>query len=240
MESGMPRGDYFRALKSLFGRTPVATMDDLRHRLGVASRTTVLSVLGRAGYLSSYTHAGKYYTLRHIPRFDAHGLWVHGGARFSKHGTLRNTVVVLVTESAAGHTHQELAAILGVRVHDTLRSLAEAGKIGRVHVGVTFVYVAADSTTASLQLSRREAMGAVVVPPTAERARVETPPPLDLARVIEVLVAVIHNPKHDAQQIAAHLLARGIEISQAQVEQVFATYEIRKKKTKSRSRRSRS
>ena len=59
----MPRGDYSRALKSLFGRAPVATMDDLRRRLGVASRTTVLSVLGRAGYLSSYTHAGKYYTL---------------------------------------------------------------------------------------------------------------------------------------------------------------------------------
>jgi len=237
----MPRGDYSRALKSVFGRRPVATMDDLRRRLGVASRTTILSALGRAGYLSSYSHAGKYYTLRHIPSFDAHGLWFHGGARFSKHGALRNTVVVLVTESAAGHTHGELTAILGGRLHDTLRSLAEANKIGRVRVDGTFVYVAADSTTASVQLSRREAMGAVVVPPTPELARVETPPPpLDLARVIEVLVAVIHNPKHDAQQIAAHLLARGIEISQAQVEQVFATYEIRKKKAKSRSPRSRS
>ncbi len=56
-------------------------------------------------------------------------------------------------------------------------------------------------------------------------------------RVIEVLVAVIHSPTDDARTIAVHLVGRGVEISLAQVEQVFATYEIGKKTARSRSRR---
>jgi len=235
----MPRGDHSQALESLFRRRPVATIDDLRRRLGASSRTTILSALRRAGYFSSYSHAGKYYTLRHIPSFDAQGLWVHTGARFSKRGTLRKTVVALVTESVAGYAHGELAAILGVRVHNTVRSLVQANEIGRARLDVTYIYVAADPTIASAQLSRREAMS-LAVPPATAGHRIEGPAPeLDLARVIEVLVAVIHSPKDDAREIAVHLVGRGVEISLAQVEQVFATYEIGKKTARSRSRHSR-
>ena len=233
----MPRGDHSQALESLFRRRPVATIDDLRRRLGAASRTTILRALRRAGYFSSYSHAGKYYTLEHIPNFDVQGLWAHTGAHFSKRGTLRKTVVALVTESVAGYAHGELAAILGVRVHNTVRSLVETNEIGRVHLDVAYIYVAADPTIASAQLLRREAMS-LATPSATAGYRIEGPPPeLDLARVIEVLVAVIHSPKDDARKIAAHLVGRGVEIGLAQVEQVFATYEIGKKTARSRSRR---
>ncbi len=233
----MPRGDYSQALESLFRRRPVVTIDDLRRRLGASSRTTILGALRCAGYFSSYSHAGKYYTLKHIPSFDARGLWMHTGARFSKRGTLRKTVVALVTESVAGYTHGELTAILGVRVHNTVRSLVETNELGRAQHDVSYVYVAGDPVIASAQLSRREAMS-LAAPPAKAGPQIEGPPPeLDLARVIEILVAVIHSPKDDARKIAAHLVGRGVEISLAQVEQVFAMYEIQKKTARSRSRR---
>ena len=233
----MPRGDHSQTLESLFRRRPVATIDDLRRRLGASSRTTILGALRRAGYFSSYSHAGKYYTLKHIPSFDAQGLWAHTGARFSKRGTLRKTVVALVTESVAGYSHRELAAILGVRAHNTVRSLVETNKIGRAQLEATYVYVATDPTIASAQLLRHEAMS-LATPLATAGAQIEGPrPELDLARVIEVLVAVIHSPKDDARKIAAQLVGRGVEISLAQVEQVFAMYEIGNKTARSRSRR---
>lgn len=40
------------------------------------------------GYLTSYSHRGRFYTLREIARFDANGLWSHDLAWFSRHGAL--------------------------------------------------------------------------------------------------------------------------------------------------------
>lgn len=228
------RDERSQALRRLFRRKRVAQLKELQRVLGTSGRT-VLRALEREGYLTSYSQAGQYYTLKGIPTFDEQGLWFHGEARFSKHATLRRTVVVLVTESVAGHTHEELAVILGLRLHDTLRSLVEAEEIGRVRVDVIYIYVATDGTIASAQLSRREAMS---VAPAPETRIVVSLPELDLARVIDVLVAVIHAPKDDAHVIAARLRAGGLMVAEEQVEAVFEQYGLGKKTARSRSRRS--
>ena len=233
-----PPHDYSPRLLSLFRRKPVVTIRDLHQVLGVSSRMTVLAALRKVGYVSSYSHAGKYYPLVDIPTFDERGLWFHGEARFSKHGTLRRTLVVLVTDAPAGYTHDELATILGLRVHDTLLSLVQANEIGRVRLDVVYVYVATDPDTASAQLSHREAITKAAAP--APRSPPGGPvPELDLGRVIDVLVAVIHAPRDDAATIAARLRAMGIMLSDEQVEAVFEQYGLPGKKTaRSRSPRS--
>lgn len=230
-----------KVVQRFFRRRRVATLNDLERLLGTTGRT-VHRALESEGYLTSYNHAGKYYTLKHIPKFDAHDLWVHNEARFSKHGTLRRTIVVRVNASVAGLTHEELAAMLGVRVHNTLKSLVETDEIGREHVKASYAYVACDPATATRQMSQRGQMGvghaSPAFSPQPPRKPDATGMLLDLGRVVEVLVAVIHSPKDDARKITTHLVARGVEINQAQVEQVFATYDITKKKAASRSRRS--
>ena len=147
--------DYTRALEKLFHRKSVVTLADVQRALNVTSRTTVLKVLRDADYVSSYNHAGRHYTLRSIPTFDARGLWFHGEISFSAHGTLRATVVVLVNQASAGHTHDELEVIVALRVHDTLRSLVEAGQIGRERVDAVYVYVDAESKHAQAQIDRK-------------------------------------------------------------------------------------
>jgi hypothetical protein len=188
------------------------------------------------GYRSSYSHAGRYYTLRSIPKFDERGLWFHGEIRFSAHGTLRATVVVLIEQAPTGHTHEELEVILGLRVHDTLRSLVQAKQIGRERVDALFVYVDADPERAQAQLERRrEAAGAAV----AQTPASPESPPLELARVVDVLLAVIHAPKDSPRKLAARLRASGLSIDQEQVEAVFRKYELEKKTARSHSRASR-
>jgi hypothetical protein len=41
------------------------------------SRRSLFRDLASLGYLTSFTHAGRYYTLADIPQFDERGLWFY-------------------------------------------------------------------------------------------------------------------------------------------------------------------
>jgi len=226
------RRNYHRALTTLFRRKPVVVLDDLRRALDTASRTTVFRALTSVGYHSSHSHAGKYYTLRPIPTFDADGLWFHRDVGFSSHGTLRATVTWLVEQAAAGHTHEELHTRLGLRVHDTLRSLVAARAIGRRTLGAVYVYVNAAADIGAAQLAQRRALLAAPASPAP-------PAPLELAQTVELLVEVIHHPKDDAATLARRLRGRGLAVSREQIEEVLQRHGVGKKTASSRSPRSR-
>jgi hypothetical protein len=220
-------------LEKLFRRKPIATLPEMQRSFGSSTRT-VLRALKRAGYLTSYSHAGRYYTLIRVSKFDAVGLWFYGEIRFSRHRTLRATVVVLIKEAPAGHTHEEIEALLRLRVYDTLRSLVDDKELARERVTGVYVYLHPDAEVAAAQLSRRRE----IATPSAPLPPAPAVPP-ELAHVIDILVAVIHSPKDDAGAIAAHLRARGIPLTVEQVESVFTAYGLGKKTARSRSRRSR-
>lgn len=217
------------ALRGWFEIHPVGELDELRQALRLSTRS-VFRVLKRADYLSSFSHAGRYYTLAGIPRFDSRGLWFSEHVGFSRHGTLRSTLVHLVERSPAGSSHDELQAIVRLRVHDTLRSLVAASLIGRELVEAIFIYLAADPATAKAQLARRRGALAAGRPLAL---------PLDTARVIDVLVAVIRQPRASASQVAALLRQRGLGVSDAQVEATLDHYGVGKKTARSVSRPSR-
>jgi molecular chaperone GrpE (heat shock protein) len=60
---------------------------------------------------------------------------------------------------------------------------------------------------------------------------------MDPARVIDVLLDVIHHPKDDIKATVRRLTARGLAMTVDQVEAVFANYGV-KKTVRPRSRRS--
>jgi len=214
------------ALKALFRRKPVVDLDELRRALRTPSRTTVFRALRDVGYLTSYSHTGRYYTLTRIPRFDAHGLWWYNDIGFSTHGTLRRTLVQLVEAAPAGHTHDEFRAVVRLRVHDTLRLLVRAGEIVREPWAGASVYLSAIPDVAAAQ--RRE----------RQQAGVSAPLALDVAQLIDVLVDVIRHPHDDAAAVARRLRAAGHPVPTEQVEAVFARYDL-KKTVHAPSRRSR-
>ena len=53
----------------------IASFEQIRQKLGNPARATIFRLFEKAEVLSSYSHRGKYYTLRSIPRFGAQGLW---------------------------------------------------------------------------------------------------------------------------------------------------------------------
>ena len=57
-------------LRSLLLRNKIATLDELKQALGTSVNVTVFRKLKPLAYLTSYSHRGRYYTLREIARFD--------------------------------------------------------------------------------------------------------------------------------------------------------------------------
>jgi hypothetical protein len=232
----VPGGDmqiaakYVSRLNQLFRRKRAAVLDDLRAVLGTTSRTTIFRILKVIGYFTSYSHAGRYYTLRRIPNFDRRGLWSWRGIGFSSHGTLRATSVFLIEQSEGGLTHDELKRQLGLRVHDTLRSLVQEGIIAREHFENLYLYLSADPKRAAAQMAARQKLQARA--PAAA-------PPADPLLAIDILVEVIHHPRDDAAAIADRLHSVGRLVTPKQVEEVFQAYGVKKTAGRSRWPRSR-
>lgn len=210
------------ALRRLFRRRPVVDIGVLCRTLKTESRMTVFRRLKEVGYVSSYTHAGRFYTLLEIPQFDDHGLWLHRDVGFSKAGTLKDTVVKLVEEADAGHTPVELEQLLRVRVRNTLVTLVREAKIGREPIERGYVYISSAAKRATTQISMRRQQLA---------AKTEALP-LTSATIIEILVETIQigQTRVAPQDVAKRLTARGIAVETGQVWEVFARYGLEPEK----------
>lgn len=211
-----------KRLTRLFSRNPISDLPALKRALGASSRTTVFHALSAVGYCSSYSHAGRYYTLANIPRFDENGLWAHGAALFSRDRTLRATLVRLIVHAPAGKTHAELQAQLRLKVHNTLLDLVTDKQIGRADIETLYLYVSADAARAKAQLEARRHLRPAQPPLPASMSEPEA--------IIEILLAVIHHPKEDLDGIASALRLSKPGISREQVESVWARYGLGKKK----------
>jgi len=63
-----------KALCRMFRKKSIADLEQLFHVLETNSRMSVFRRLKPIGYLTSFTDAGRYYTLSDIPSFDSLGL----------------------------------------------------------------------------------------------------------------------------------------------------------------------
>ena len=104
----MPKVKPQKKVENLLRKRRVVTINDLCEVIGSSSRMTVFRRLRQIDYVTSYTHAGRYYTLYDIARFDSDGLWFYDDIGFSQNGSLKNSVRYLVDKSHAGKFHFDL------------------------------------------------------------------------------------------------------------------------------------
>jgi len=148
-------------LRSLLLHNQVATLEQLKLALGTPVDVTVFRKLQPLGYLTSYSHRGRYYTLREIARFDQHGLWSQADVWFSQFGTLLATAEAFVNRSPRGYFADELARALHVEVQDALHQLAQQSRATRQMVSGRYLYTATDRAMQRGQLLTRRAVEAV-------------------------------------------------------------------------------
>src|SRR2546421_8373608 len=153
------------ALRALLLRNKIATLDDLKHALGTPVDVTVFRKLKPLGYLSSYSHRGRFYTLREIALFDDHGLWSRKEVWFSRFGTLLATAEAFVNRSPRGYFADELAPALHVEVQDALHQLTQQHRVTREAVSGLYLYTAVDRTIQRGQLLTRRTVEALPTVP---------------------------------------------------------------------------
>lgn len=202
-------------LLDLFKKQPCWMIEPLAAEMQY-SMPSVRRFLAEAGYYSSFTHNGRWYTLRSIPHFGRDGLWFYQDIGFSRAGSLTNTLIDLITRSPAGKTAEQLGARLGCRCHSILVDLCRRGSLQRQKLGRSYIYLAADPKTAAAQ---RQAM--------AESEHPEVQLPAELA--VLILVEFIKNPRKSFKQLAKAISQRkNVTVEAMQIQRLFDRHGLKK------------
>lgn len=206
--------DTTQRLVSAFKRQKCWLIEPLAEQINY-SIPSARRFLAKIGYYSSFTHNGRWYTLASIPHFKQDGLWFHQKIGFSREGSLTRTLVRLTEQSPMGLTAEQIGEKLQCRCHAVLVKLYREGRLQRQKYGRSYVYLAADTQTASTQ---RLAI------PKAHTARL----PAEMA--VLVLAEFIRTPETEIHQLAKTISRRtGVLIKSEQVQMLFEQHGLKKK-----------
>ena len=204
----------------------VATRRHLQHQFQVC-HMTVFRALKKVGYHTSYNHNAAYCTLAGVPEFDDWGLWAYRNVRFSRAGTLLETLVALASRAPAGLTVGELEERLQTPVANLLSRLVQHGRLQpQVLRGRHVVYLSPEAEHRRQQWEQRQQdLRAVAV-----RAAQGLPAGCSALRVIDVLRQMILTPDAGPEHWARQLQSQGRQVTAGQVRQVQEHYGLEKKR----------
>ncbi len=181
------------------------------------SPTTVRRRLKGWNVYTSYNKNGQYYTLPSIPQFSKKGLWQYRGIFFSKHGTLKNTIIHFVRISEKGLSNSELAEIIGVNPHSFMPQFKELAELRREKYGRQVVYYSSEPQVHQSQKEKR-------FPPEPPLGKL---PPN--AESIAILVERIRNPKSSIVELSRILSQKGYTIGEETIRGLFQYHGLLKK-----------
>jgi len=207
--------EYEKDVIDAFKQRKILTMPELKAMLH-CSIATVNRRLKEWVALSSYNKNARYYTLASIPEFNKKGLWKHKGVFFSKHGTLKNTVIHLVQISSRGLSNQELQSILGTNTTSYLAQRKYMKGVKAEKHNRQVVYFSSDEEVCRLQKQNR-------FPP--EPTALKLPPD---AITIIVLVELVKHPSSTPVQLSEMLRREGYKINADMIDNLLEHHGLKK------------
>lgn len=198
-----------------FRKRKVMTLEQIIQLTG-RSVPTVRRRLKAWGAISSYNQNGRFYTLPEIAAFDGDGLWHWRKISFSRHGTLKNTVIELVARSQAGLDGREIGSLLGLDPRSFLSPFAADPQLSRHKVQGRYVYYAADPLIFEQQ-QRRRAGRTDRLPSNIE--------------AVAILVEKIKRPFLDTKSISQQLRKQNVFVEPEVIENLFFHHDLSVKKT---------
>ena len=209
------------AIQKLVLKNRVISVKQLHDEFRGRSRSSLFRDLRKLDLIVSYTHAGQYHALKRTAAFDEDGLWFFQDIGFSQYGTLKKTLVQVISHAEAGMTHKEMKTLFRIEVQKPLTNLVNTHAVTRQLLPNRLsVYLSADESKAEDQFQRRLAIN--------DRPMDMALPPESLR--IEILVEVIHAPERtlDEKVLGALLRKRGVVIKDDEIAYVLAYYDIKK------------
>lgn len=215
---------YPNLIRQLLQSKTVMTLKEMRHELASRPRSSLFRDLQKVEILTSYSHAGQYHALQSTVIFNRDGLWFYDHIAFSRHGTLKNTLVATISTSPAGMTHKELKTLLRIQVQNALTHLIKAKTLQRrSSPGQRFVYLSNEDLPSQEQWQKRRALD--------EKATDMALPSESV--VIDILLEIIRGNERavDESALGSRLKKRGIAVSQKKLVYVLTYYDIKKNRS---------
>ena len=215
---------YPNLIRKLLQSKKVMSLKQIRHEIPDRPRSSLFRDLKKVELLTSYSHAGQHHALKSMVKFNPNGLWFHEQISFSKHGTLKNTLIQIVSNSPTGMTHKELKNLLRIQVQNPLTHLIKTDSLQRRSLAdQVFVYLAHEDSMAQAQWQKRldfnEKALSVILPSETI--------------IIDILLEIIrgHERIIDAKELSYNLKQRGINVQQNQLVYVLTYYDIKKNRS---------
>ena len=216
-----PNNPYPDLIRKLLQSKIVMSIKQIRHELADRPRSSLFRDLKKIELLTSYSHAGQYHALKSRVQFNADGLWFYEQVCFSHAGTLKNTLIRIISNSPAGMTHKELKTLLHIQVQNPLTHLVKInGLQRRLLAEQIFVYLSDDESQALNQWQKRvdinEKSLSVALP-------TET-------IVINILLEIIrgNGSLFDEEELGLRLKKRGVTVQTKQLNHVLTYYDLKK------------
>jgi hypothetical protein len=197
------------------------SLQQLRQALNERPRSSLYRDFKKVPLITSCSHSGQYHALKSSARFDQHDLWFFKDICFSSHGTLKATLVFMLTHAEAGMTPSELKKRLRVNVQNRLAELLKSELVERTLLPQQrYLYVSKDKVKATAQLQNRWVLQArdTSIPLPAENIQ------------IDILLAVIRSfhQKPDEAMLAVQFKKESVNIDERDILSVFSHYDLKK------------
>lgn len=203
-------------VKKEFKKKKALTIDQLVD-LFEASAITVRRYLKKWKALTSFNHNGRYYTLQGIPKFDSNGIWKYQTILFSKHGTLKQTIIELIRHFERGLSAREIAQVVEISSNSSIFSQLHRTPVIRreKHQG-RFVYFSGEDAIYEKQKNALYQSKRIARFLSDEEA-------------VLILVQYIKHPHMDLEELSERLALQGKMISPWEIRSFLEHHDLLKK-----------
>jgi hypothetical protein len=200
------------------------SLKQIRHEIPDRPRSSLFRDLKKIELLTSYSHAGQHHVLKSMVKFNPNGLWFYEQIYFSKYGTLKNTLVNIISNSPAGMTHKELKILLRIQVQNSLTHLIKTDLLQRRLLSEqVFVYLNPDDYQSQAQWQKRLELNEKALSVTLPSETITIDILLEIIRGNECII--------DEEELSSRLKHRGVNVQLHQLIYVLTYYDIKKNRS---------
>ena len=105
------------------------------------SEITLRRDIRRINGITSYTHQGRFITLKDIPEFDNNGIWFYRKVGFTKYKNSLELIVHLINNSTEGLSREQIQEILKIQIYQQIQTLLKRNELFRIKIGNKYIYL---------------------------------------------------------------------------------------------------
>jgi len=105
------------------------------------SDVTLRRDIRRIKGITSYTHQGRFITLKGIPKFDNNGIWFYRKVGFTKYKNSLELIVHLINSSGEGLSREQIQEILKIQIYQQIQTLLKRNELYRSKIGNRYIYL---------------------------------------------------------------------------------------------------